>query len=311
MARAPRPLRRLLRGRHRCRLHQVADRPHRLRCRRGQAAQRHRPQRQRPQAAVGPASSEGHQAPQDRRLVQPARRPRSPPQRPQGDDPRRRAGDPAGTAPDGSARRWPLRNQRPQRPVPPRDQPQQPPEAPARSRRTRDHRQQREAHAARGCRCVVRQRPSWPTRHRAGQPSAEVAQRHVEGQAGPVPSEPARQARRLLRSFGHRRRPDPEAAPVWSPEADGARAVQAVRHEAPRRPRAVAEHQVGQAHGRASSPAGVGRARRCHQGAPGSAEPRTDPAPSRHPGLRAGAGRGQGPADPPAGLHRLQRRLRR
>ena len=36
-----------------------------------------------------------------------------------------------------------------------------------------------------------------------------------------------------------------------------------------------------------------------------------DAAPPRHPGLRAGAGRGQGHPDPPAGLHRLQRRLRR
>ena len=66
-----------------------------------------------------------------------------------------------------------------------------------------------------------------------------------------------------------------------------------------------------QAHGRASSPAGVGRARRRHQGAPGAAQPCTDAAPPRHPGVRAGARRGQGPADPPAGLHRLQRRLRR
>ena len=39
-----------------------------------------------------------------------------------------------------------------------------------------------------------------------GQPRAQVALRHVEGQAGPVPSEPARQARRLLGPFGDRRR---------------------------------------------------------------------------------------------------------
>ena len=31
---------------------------------------------------------------------------------------------------------------------------------------------------------------------------------HVEGQAGAVPPEPARQARRLLGPFGHRRRPE-------------------------------------------------------------------------------------------------------
>ena len=41
-----------------------------------------------------------------------------------------------------------------------------------------------------------------------GQPAAQVAVRHAEGQAGPVPPEPARQARRLLGPFGHRRRPD-------------------------------------------------------------------------------------------------------
>ena len=41
-----------------------------------------------------------------------------------------------------------------------------------------------------------------------GQPPAQVAVRHAQGQAGPVPPEPARQARRLLGPFGHRRRPD-------------------------------------------------------------------------------------------------------
>ena len=55
--------------------------------------------------------------------------------------------------------------------------------------------------------------------------------RHAEGQAGPLPSEPARQARRLLRPFGYRRRPGPEDLPVRSAEGNGARAVQAVRHE--------------------------------------------------------------------------------
>ena len=44
------------------------------------------------------------------------------------------AGDPAGAAPDGPARRWPLRHLRPERPLPPGDQPEQPPQAPARPR---------------------------------------------------------------------------------------------------------------------------------------------------------------------------------
>ena len=92
---------------------------------------------------------------------------RPPGQRPAGHDPRRRAGDPARAAPDGAARRWPLRHVRPQRPVPPGHQPQQPPQAPARPRRARDHREQREAHAAGGRRRAVRQRPPRPAGHRA------------------------------------------------------------------------------------------------------------------------------------------------
>ena len=73
----------------------------------------------------------------------------------------------------------------------------------------------------------------------------------------------------------------------------------------------AAEHQVGQAHGRASPTAGVGRARGGHQGASGAAQPGADAPPPRHPSLRAGARRGQGHPDPPAGVHRVQRGLRR
>ena len=125
------------------------------------------------------------------------------------DDPRGRAGDPAGAPPDGAARRRPLRDERPERPLPARDQPQQPPEEAARPRRARDHRQQREAHAAGGRRRAVRQRPPRPRGHRPGQPAAEVAVRHAQGQAGPVPPEPARQARRLLGPLGDRGRAEP------------------------------------------------------------------------------------------------------
>ena len=108
------------------------------------------------------------------------------------DGARLRAGDPAGAAPDGPARRWPVRDLGPQRPLPPGDQPEQPPQAAARPRRARDHRQQREADAAGGRRRAVRQRPPRPARHRARQPGAEVALRHAQGQAGAVPPEPAR-----------------------------------------------------------------------------------------------------------------------
>jgi DNA-directed RNA polymerase subunit beta' len=44
---------------------------------------------------------------------------------------------------------------------------------------------------------------------------------------------------------------------------------------------------------------------------PVHAQPRADAAPPRHPGVRAGADRGQGDPAAPAGLHRLQRGLRR
>ena len=40
----------------------------------------------------------------------------------------------------------------------------------------------------------------------SSQPPAQVADRHDQGQAGPLPRKPARQARGLLRPLGHRRR---------------------------------------------------------------------------------------------------------
>ena len=246
-----------------------------------------------------------HQAPPGRQLVHPDR------QLAGRDGARRRPGHPAGAAPDGPARRWPLRDLRPQRPVPSCDQPQQPSASSARPRGPRDHRQQREADAAGGRRRAVRQRPPRSSRHGHRQPRAEVPERHAQGQAGPVPPEPARQARRLLGPFGHHRRTAAQAAPVRSAEADGARAVQAVRHQAPHRPEPRSEHQERQAHGRAFAPAGVGRARGDHPRAPGSAEPRAHAAPPRHPGLRASARGGQGDPAAPARLRRVQRGLRR
>ena len=152
----------------------------------------------------------------------------------------RRPGDPAGAAPARPAGRRPLRHVRPQRPLPPRHQPQQPPEAADRAARARHHHPQREADAAGVGRRAVRQRPPRPGHHRHQQASAEVAVRHAEGQAGPLPAEPARQARRLFGPFGHRGRPGAQAAPVRPAEEDGARAVQAVHLLAARREGPVA-----------------------------------------------------------------------
>ena len=156
------------------------------------------------------------------------------------DDPDGRAGDPAGTASAGAARWRPLRDVGPERPLSPRHQPQQSPEAADGAARAGHHHPQRKADAAGSGRCAVRQRPPRPRHHRRQQAPAEVARRHAEGQAGPLPPEPARQARRLFRPFGHRRRSGSQAAPVRPAEEDGARTVQAVhlcapRHQGPRR----------------------------------------------------------------------------
>jgi DNA-directed RNA polymerase subunit beta' len=55
----------------------------------------------------------------------------------------------------------------------------------------------------------------------------------------------------------------------------------------------------------------LGHPRRGDPRASGAAQPRPDPASPRHPGVRAGADRRQGDPAASAGLHRVQRRLRR
>ena len=66
---------------------------------------------------------------------------------------------------------------------------------------------------------------------RPRQAASQVAVRHAQGQAGPVPPEPARQARGLLRPFGHRGGTGTPAAPVRPAQDDGGGAVQAVHHQ--------------------------------------------------------------------------------
>ena len=127
------------------------------------------------------------------------------------------------------ARRRPLRHVGPQRPLSTRHQPQQPAQAAAGAARARDHHPQRKADAAGGRRRAVRQ---WAARPHvitgANKRPLKSLVRHAQGQAGPLPPEPARQARRLLRPLGHRGRPELQAAPVRPAQEDGARAVQAV-----------------------------------------------------------------------------------
>ncbi|MGY4596291.1 hypothetical protein ACVWXL_004037 [Bradyrhizobium sp. GM22.5] len=193
------------------------------------AAQGHGPREARADLACGDAgdrlrhqAQEARQAPEDRGSVPPLR------QQAGMDDHDGGSGDSAGPASAGAAGWRPLRDLGPQRSLPPRHQPQQPPEAADGAARAGHHHPQREAHASGGCRRAVRQRPPWPRHHRCQQASAEVARRHAQGQAGPVPSEPARQARRLFGPFGDRGRSRAAPASVRSAEEDGARTVQAV-----------------------------------------------------------------------------------
>ena len=147
--------------------------------------------------------------------------------------------------------------------------------------------------------------------HRAQQPAAQVAVRHAQGQAGPLPAEPARQARGLLRALRDRGGPVPQAPPVRPAEEDGPRAVQALHPPQAGGAGHRLLHQGGQEVRGEGAARGVGHPRGGHHGAPGAPEPRPHAPPSGHPGLRAHPGRGQGHRDPPARLHRLQRRLRR
>ena len=163
----------------------------------------------------------------------------------------RAAGAAAGPASAGAAGWRPLRDLGSQRPVSPRHQPQQPSAPPAGAQRSGHHRAQREAHAAGSCGRAAGQRPPRPRDHRHQQAPAEVAGRHDQGQAGPVPSEPARQARGLLRSLGDRGRSDAAPAPVRSAEEDGARALQAVHLPEAADPWRRLDHQGRQAPGRA------------------------------------------------------------
>ena len=90
------------------------------------------------------------------------------------------------------------------------------------------------------------------------QAAAEVAGGHDQGQAGPLPSEPARQAGGLLRPFRDRGRPDPEAASVRPAQEDGAGAVQALHLRQAGRSWHGHHHQGRQEDGREGNAGGLG-----------------------------------------------------
>ena len=114
---------------------------------------------------------------------------------------------------------------------------------------------------------------------------------------------------RADRSSSSARRCKP--APVRAAEEDGARALQAVHLQQARRARLRQHHQVCEEDGGEGAPGGLGHPRGGHQRAPGAPEPRADASPPRHPGVRAGAHRGESHPASPARLRGLQRRLRR
>ena len=227
------------------------------------------------------------------------------------DDPDGAAGDSAGPAPAGAAGRRPLCHLRPERSVSPRHQPEQPVEEPAAAQDAGSHHPQREAHAAGGGGRAVRQRPPRPRGDRRRQSRPEVAERHAQGQERALPPEPAGQARGLLRPLGHRHRSGAQAAPVRSAQEDGARPVRAVHHPPPQGTGLRAHRALGQEADRAPDHRGVGHSRGGDPRPSRAAEPRPDPAPSVGAGLRAAADRRRGHPHSSAGLHRLQRRLRR
>ena len=212
------------------------------------AGQHRRPRRRAPphheDRDLGAEAAQGRQAAQGRRRLPPL----GPPARV--DDPERHPGHPARAASPRAARRRPVRDVGPERPLPPRHQPQQPAQEAPRAPRPGGHRPEREADAPGGGRRPLRQRPPRPRPEGDEQPPAEVALRHPQGQVGPLPAEPPRQARRLLGPFRHRRRPRAEAPPVRPPEEDGPRALQAV-HLPPAR--AEAAHVDDQDDARSSS----------------------------------------------------------
>jgi DNA-directed RNA polymerase subunit beta' len=73
----------------------------------------------------------------------------------------------------------------------------------------------------------------------------EVSLRHFEGQAGTLPPEPSRQARRLFGPLRHRRRAGAEAPPVRPAEEDGSGAVQALHLQPARKAGLRRDHQAG------------------------------------------------------------------
>ena len=86
-------------------------------------------------------------------------------------------------------------------------------------------------------------------------------------------------------------RPRVEAAPVWSAQEDGFGALQAIYLSPLGTDRALHHHQASERDGGVAGAHRLGHPRRGNQRSPGHAEPRSNPSPAGHSGIRAGAGR--------------------
>ena len=90
----------------------------------------------------------------------------------------------------------------------------------------------------------------------------QISLRYAQRQAGPVPPEPARQARGLFRPICHRGRSRAAPESVRFAQENGARAVQAVHLSSPGTARALHNHQASQGIGGTAGSGGLGHSRR-------------------------------------------------
>ena len=157
----------------------------------------------------------------------------------------------------------------------------------------------------------VRQQPVQAPGPRLEQPSAEVVDRHDQGQAGSFSREPVGQTRRLLGTKRNRGWPGVASAPVRAAEENRVGVVPAVHHPATERVGTRRHDQERQEDARAEGRGGLGHPRRGDQQPTRHVESCPDASPNGHPGVRADLGRGQRDQASPAGVQGIQRRLRR
>ena len=105
--------------------------------------------------------------------------------------------------------------------------------------------------------------------------------------------------------------PELKLQPVRSAEEDGARVVRAVHHPPLEGTRLRPHRPHREENDRAPDEGSLGRSGRSDEGPSGAAQPRADAAPSVRAGVRAAAHRRRSHPHSSAGLHRVQRGLRR